>query len=527
MNIATPQAVLAQPSQRHGEAQVVQPGLRISQAELVKLCAIDTELYAMTFFPQTFRQASPGFARAMWKPMEDPNVRLVNIIAFRGSSKTSRARIFASKRIAYGISRTVLYVGVSEGKAIESVNWIRNRVERNKNWSTTFGLARGQKWEETQIEIEHQTMGHTIRVLGSGVNGSLRGINIDDYRPDLIIIDDPQNDETPQTEMQREKLEDLILGAVRNSLAPATDEPNAKMLMLITPQHPEDISQKALASQQWSSLVFPCWTQETMDLSVDQQVSSWPERFPSDQLRKDKVAAANDNKLSIFTREMECRLISKETAQFKPNWLNVRATSNSHPRGYPAVLAIDPVPPPSPKQMQQGLAKKDFEAHYVWCRKGDEYHLCDFDRSRGHDPSWTVATAFRLARQHRVMRIIIDAVAYQRTLKWILEQEMRKTGIWYQVVPIADGMQKYARISGIFGTLATMGGLWIGPEHTIFNTQFQSYGPTYAGIDDDLDASALALQDLYNPFLRLDETGKIIELDDHHVEEFQWERACP
>ncbi len=93
----------------------------IGVAELVRLCTVDTELYGKAFFPQTFRHASPSFAKAMWEPMEDPNVRLVNLVAFRGSSKTSRARIFASKRIAYGISRTILYVGVSEGKAIESV----------------------------------------------------------------------------------------------------------------------------------------------------------------------------------------------------------------------------------------------------------------------------------------------------------------------------------------------------------------------------------------------------------------------
>jgi hypothetical protein len=116
------------------------------------------------------------------------------------------------------------------------------------------------------------------------------------------------------------------------------------------------------------------------------------------------------------------------------------------------VLAIDPVPPPSERQKERGLQKKDFEAHYVWTRKGDEYHLCDFDRSRGHDPSWTVATAFRLARQWRVMRIVIDAVAYQRTLKWILDQEMRRHGIYYQVIPVADGMSKFNRIVGTIGS---------------------------------------------------------------------------
>jgi len=502
-------------------------GQPVTQAELVRLCAVDDELYGLTFFPQTFRQRSPAFAREMWAPMNDPGKRLVNIIAFRGSSKTSRARIFASKRIAYGISRTILYVGVSQEKAIQSVTWLRNRVDRNKLWRDTFGLRRGAKWEETSCEIEHGLFGHTVRVLGSGVTGSLRGINFDDYRPDLIIVDDPQDDEMAANEVQREKLSNLILGAVRNSLAPTSDEPNAKLIMLVTPQHPDDISQQAKRSGMWHSYVYPCWTRETIDLPTQQQMSSWEERFPTETLRKEKEDHIRENKLSVFTREMECRLISRETAQFRPNWLNVRSTGNSAPRGYYSVLAIDPVPPPSEQQMQRGLQTKDYETHYVWCRKGsEEYHLCDFDRSRGHQPSWTLATAFRLARLWRVGRIVVDAVAYQRTLKWLLEQEMKKTGIWYQVVPIADGMKKFARITNVVGGLATAGKLWIGPEHSIFAAQFEAFGPTYQGIDDDLDASALALQELHNPFLqRLDAaTG---ELRDDDVEELLYERACP
>lgn len=499
-------------------------------AELVKLCAVDSELYAKSFFPQTFRNPSPSFARDLWEPLENPTARLVNLVCFRGSSKTSRLRIFASKRIAYGISRTILCVGASEADAIRSVRWLKNRVERNQLWKNTFGLERGAKWEETQIEIQHTTLGHTINVLAAGVTGSLRGINFDDYRPDLIIVDDPQTDESAATETQREKVSELLFGAVKNSLAPVTDEPNAKLVMAITPQHPEDISQQALKDTQWVSKVFPCWTKETLDLDVNHQISAWPERFTTPQLREDKIAAIRRNRLSVFAREMECRLVSKETAQFRSNWLNVREHQNSGPRGQYAVLAIDPVPPPSERQMQMGMKGKDWETHYVWARTsgddGTQYHLCDFARSRGHDPSWSIATGLGLARKWRVSRIVVDAVAYQRTLKWLFEKAMQRNGIYYQVVPVADGMKKFARITSVIGGLASQQRLWIGPEHSIFATQFEQFGPTYAGVDDDLDASALALQELTNNYLEaLDMSG--LDLPTHDIEELPSRQWCP
>jgi predicted phage terminase large subunit-like protein len=496
----------------------------ISLAELVKLCAVDSELYAKTFFPKTFRQEAPAYAKDFWSPLEDSAARMVNLLAFRGSSKTTRARTFASKRIAYGISRTILYIGASERDAIRSVQWVRTQVERNQLWRQTFRLKPGRKWEETQIELEHEGFGHTVWLLGAGITGSLRGINFDDYRPDLIVVDDPQTDEMAASLEQRDKVSDLILGAVKNSLAPATEEPNAKIVMLITPQHKDDVSQQALKDNQWVSRVVPCWTKETMDLDVDKQVSSWEVQFPTATLRADKKAAIQRNKLSIFTREMECRLISAETAQFRPMWLNIREPGIK-PIGCYSVLAIDPVPPPSERAKAKGLRGNDWEAHYVWGRHNGEYHLLDCDRSRGHEPSWTIATAFRLARQYRVSRIVVDAVAYQKTLKWLLEQEMKRRGVYYTVIPIDDKMQKFARITNVIGGLAAQGLLWVGSEFTNFIQQFNDYGPTYGGNDDDIDASALALQDISNPYLeRLDERG---ELRDDDVEQLEFVRGCP
>lgn len=504
---------------------VAPPGITLTPLERLNLGAADTEFYARSFFPKTLRQPSPLFAREMWEPLENTSCRLVQLLCYRGSSKTTRCRIFASKRIAYGVSRTILMVGASERDAIRSVVWLRHAVERNKDWAQTFGLKPGKKWEETQIEIEHATFGHTTWVLAAGITGSLRGINFDDYRPDLIVVDDPQTDETAATEEQRNKIADLLLGAVKNSLASVMEEPNAKMVMAITPQHKEDVSQQALKDAQWTSRVFPCWTRETFDKPVEEQLSAWPEMHPSDQLRADKKAALARNRLSIFTREMECRLVTPEQSTFMPTWLNIREPGVV-PRGGVCVLGIDPVPPPSPRQMAKGLQNKDFETHYVWMRWKNEYHLVDRARSRGHEPNWSVNTAFTLMRKWRCVRCVFDAVAYQRSLQWIFEEEMKRRGYYFSVIPIADGMQKYARITGVLSGLAQQGLLWIGADHTEFAEQFASYGPIYTGIDDDLDASAIALQDLANPFLENPDRSVAYTPDDD-VEQIDYVRGCP
>jgi hypothetical protein len=48
-------------------------------------------------------------------------------------------------------------------------------------------------------------------------------------------------DENCATLEQRQKISDLVHGALKKSLAPPVDDPNAKMVMLVTPQHIDDV----------------------------------------------------------------------------------------------------------------------------------------------------------------------------------------------------------------------------------------------------------------------------------------------
>ena len=124
---------------------------KIPLPEAVRLGAVDNEIYARTFFPNTFRQPSPPFQREIWHDLNDPTVRFSNQRIFRGGAKTTIARVNTSKRIAYGVSKTILYVGASEGAAARSGAWLRNNIERNKLWAGTFALTPGRKW--TDIEF--------------------------------------------------------------------------------------------------------------------------------------------------------------------------------------------------------------------------------------------------------------------------------------------------------------------------------------------------------------------------------------
>lgn len=499
-------------------------GQELSLTELVQLCAVDSDLFSRMFFPKAFRQPPAPFHKRMWGLLESPQVRFGQLICHRDSAKTTLLRSYTAKRIAYGISKTVLYVGASEAHAIRSIQWLRAQVEKNQAFSTTFGLKPGQKWQENEASIYRATEDEAAWILGVGITGNIRGINFDNYRPDLIILDDIVTDENAATREQREKVIDLVFGALKESLAPRSEEPNAKMVMLQTPINREDVSALIAQSAEWHTEWFPCWTKETWDLDVTEQESAWPERYPTAELRATKLAAIESNMLSKFLREKECRLVSPETAAFREEWIRELAAGEEPPRAGMTIVAIDPVPPPSDRELSKNLAGKDYEAILVLRRSGGEYFVLEYAVNRGHEPNWTIAKLFELAFKYRVARIAIEAVAYQRTLEYLIRQEMKKRGIYWPVIPVVDRRKKYQRIISTLAGPLSAGKLTLCGRMPELKEQLIQY-PT-SSHEDILDALAIAVQNLSQYHIDLEE-GEWAEVDESHIPDLNPRAACP
>jgi len=96
--------------------------------QLVQLCAVDNNLFCTTFFPKACRQTPAPFHTDIWKHLDDNSKRYINLICFRDSAKTTLLRMFTGKRVAFNLSKTILYVGASEAHAARSIRWLRART---------------------------------------------------------------------------------------------------------------------------------------------------------------------------------------------------------------------------------------------------------------------------------------------------------------------------------------------------------------------------------------------------------------
>jgi len=493
---------------------------QVQMSEMVQLCAVDSGLYGEFFFPKTVRQKSPPFHRLMDEKLDGPS-RQVSFMVFRGGAKTTKVRLYLSKRIAYGISRTIMLVGKSQDHSRRSVEWLMKQVEYNRLWAQTFQLRKGDKWAGEEIEIYHGAEDIPIRVIAVGITGSTRGVNVDDYRPDLIVIDDPCDEENTATQEQRTKTEDLILGSLKNSLAPASEAPRAKIVLLQTLLHPSDVISASDSDPSWDSVRISIF-----DANGE---SAWPERWTTETLKKEKEGYVVRGKLALWSREMECKIVSGELSAFRMDLVQYWEVLPDRDE-LVVFLSVDPVPPPSEKALMNGLKGNDSEA---WAAVGvwiDPYsgvkkvYVLETRVMKGHDPDWSIKTFFEMLDTWHPLRVKVESVAYQRTLKWLLERAMRAKGKYVMIDDhIPERRKKTYRIIDSLGACLGERQLFLHPSQSSLVEAIQDY-PNVSH-DDEIEAVAVAVQEAFS-WNGSTQISNVIEAEKSYPDLFLPE-ACP
>ncbi len=459
----------------------------ISIDEAVALGAADTSFFGEFFFSKTFPLPSPFFHREIDQLFDAPG-RLKALRAFRGSAKTSKFRGYLGKRIGFGLSRLALIVSESQGHSMKSLDWLKRQVEKNKLYAQTFALRPGSKWSETEIEIINGQFNTVHRVVALGITGQVRGFNFDDERPDLEIVDDPCDEENTATPEQRQKTEDLIMGALVNGLANPALNPDAQLLFGQTPLNPEDAIQNACRLPGWKALTVSCFDEN--------EESRWGALFPTEFLRQQKMEAFARNQGSIWLREMECKLVSRETSAFKREWLVLDATIPEE--GF-TILCVDPTPPPKNDE-PSSIYRRPLDDAVIMAIKvfKQDVFVCEYRTFKSPKPTQLIDNILQMGVIWRPNWIACETTLFQRVLKFYLEEEMMKTGQFFMVYPVEDKRAKPTRITQALTRRGANRRLHCHPAMTELIEQFAAYPDVPH--DDILDALSIGLTSL-NPAL--------------------------
>ena len=480
---------------------------QISLAEAVQLGAEDSAFYSKFFFPRTVRQEIPEFHKRVWAGLEAPRQRYVGIEIFRDGAKTSLTRLFTSKRIAYGVSHTIMMVSKAEAHAVRSVRWLKRQVQYNTLWAEAFQLRPGSKWSEGEIEIIHGVDEYPIYVVAVGMTGQIRGINLDDFRPDLIVADDVDDEESAGSPDQRTKSANLFFGALAQSLSAPTEASDPRLVLLATPQDKDDIIETCRKDPHWNVIVHSCFD--------ERGESVWPEKFPTDFLKAEKESYIARNQLAVWMREKECKLVSNEMASFRVEWLQ---QIDVLPANIRWMIAMDPASSDDPAAAEFAIVLVGFWQKKVFVEK-------EF-AERGVMPDAACAKFFEWARMYPVQGVIVETVQYQKILAWYLEKEMREKRMYRPIFRVDDKRNKDDRMLQAVLSCAPFQELYVNRACVKFREQYENYRPGVKMLKDVLDAVTMAIVLNAKGVTYEGDYDEILD-DESDIPELELAEACP
>ncbi len=194
-----------------------------------KLGAIDMEFFGRAYFPHYFSRPSPEFHReldAIWQqgvlkgryPLSPADIRTISrlpgvrraVAAPRGHAKSTNLTFKGTMHSTlYGYKHYPIIISDSSEQAEGFLDNIRVEFEENTAILEDFGPLAGSVWRSNVLVTKSSIK---IEAIGSGKK--IRGRKHRNWRPDLIILDDVENDENVRTPEQRGKLKDWFDKAV-------------------------------------------------------------------------------------------------------------------------------------------------------------------------------------------------------------------------------------------------------------------------------------------------------------------------
>lgn len=231
-----------------------------------KLAALDLEYFGKAYLPHYFVRKNPEFHRDLDKIWQDgvlkgiaPSSKEVSdhisrlpgsrraVAAPRGHAKSTNLTFKDDLHaILYEYKHYILILSDSSDQAEGFLEDIRSELEENQSIKEDFGDLQGKVWRNDVILTSTNIK---IEAIGSGKK--VRGRRHKNWRPDLIVLDDIENDDNVRTPEQRKKLENWFFKAVSKAGDDYTD-----IMYIGTILHYDSLLAKVLKNPAYRSVKY-------------------------------------------------------------------------------------------------------------------------------------------------------------------------------------------------------------------------------------------------------------------------------
>lgn len=408
--------------------------------EVHELAKNDLDFLAALAMPTIFQFCFPPVLKAVWQWLlaETFKIRSFPQLALglpRGFAKTTLIKVYILFCILFTQKKFILIISATATLAENILSDVIDMLEE-PNIKKVFGDWKLGVEKDTQSIKKFGFRNRNITLAALGAGTSMRGLNIKNERPDVMIFEDIQTREQADSQIQSENLEKWMVGTAMKAKSPT-----GCTFIFVANMYPT----------KWSLLrklkANPTWVKFIAGGILEDGTSLWEELHPIAQLEKEFQNDLAMGRPEIFYAEV----LNDENASSN-NLIDLSLlpplpyTQDDRPPPAGKFIIIDPS---GNKSNSDATAIGYFEVH-------DARPVLTELINERMSPGDTIRNAISLGLRNNCRLIAIESVAYQATLAYWFQFVCEQQGlIGFEAVEIyPGGWSKNARILAMLKSYA-------------------------------------------------------------------------
>lgn len=286
------------------------------QSARKKLVRERIEFFFPVYFHRYMQYETADFHKEIFNILEDEQIKLAVICAFRGSAKST---IVTTAYVLWSIlgiqqRKFIIICAQTEQKARQHLFNIKLELTHNELLKKDLGPfeeERNSLGNATAIIIKKLN----VKIMISSVEQSIRGMRHGENRPDLIILDDIEDTQSVKTREGRDKAFNWLTGEV----IPAGDK-RTRIIAVGNLLHEDSVLKRLQKRIEAKEMTHLHGVYREFPIIDDQGNALWPGKYPTpDDIEAERQKTMNE---IAWYREYLLKIISSDEQIVRPEWIN-------------------------------------------------------------------------------------------------------------------------------------------------------------------------------------------------------------
>jgi len=433
----------------------------------------------------------------------------------RGFAKsTTTSVVYLAWRTLNATSRFSLLIGDTWSQAVLHLASLKDELEENTVIKWLYGDVMGSQWSEDEIIVmgtDDKGRVKECKIMALGAGQKVRGLKFKNFRVQLMICDDLENDEAVQSKERREKLRRWLVRAA----LPAIDRQVGRCILIGTMLHKRSLLSAIVSKEK----EFSSWTTFLYSGIKENGQSLWPELYPVEEILAWRDDPNNPNYIGAvaFAQEIQNKPLAEGQQIIQTEWLEKDYNLGAHLMAWQqrtqladhlvldnwlshhfSVISGSVDPAISEKQTADWwtMATVGVTKQCPICPGGPAGHVVQLDmlRMREADPMKQVSEIIENYQEWQHGKLRIEAIAYQSGLLRLVKNTAAAQGLYPPIKPYRPAQSKRARAI-VHAALFSGGMVHLRKDHPLYQAFYDELVEFPQGDHDDMFDSYMSAAD--------------------------------